>query len=95
MYRLVTAHLGSVRAVVQWARNDAWGTALADSGAGFQPFGFAGGLTDAAAGLVRFGVTRPVQDRSPGASPSMASRRNGAGCLADGSNNLHQSRELP
>ncbi|MBK6423671.1 MAG: hypothetical protein IPI38_19055 [Gemmatimonadetes bacterium] len=64
MYRLVTDHLGSVRAVVdtaigavvQWASYDAWGNVLADSGAGFQPFGFAGGLTDGATGLVRFGV---------------------------------------
>ncbi|MBK6423673.1 MAG: hypothetical protein IPI38_19045 [Gemmatimonadetes bacterium] len=64
VYRLVTDHLGSVRAVVdtatgavaQWTSYDAWGNVLADSGAGFQPFGFAGGLTDAATGLVRFGA---------------------------------------
>ena len=64
VYRLVTDHLGSVRAVVdtatgavaQWTAYDAWGNVLADSGAGFQPFGFAGGLTDGATGLVRFGV---------------------------------------
>ena len=64
VYRLVTDHLGSVRAVVdtatgavaQWTAYDAWGNVLADSGAGFQSFGFAGGLTDAATGLVRFGV---------------------------------------
>ncbi|MBK7923492.1 MAG: hypothetical protein IPJ95_07635 [Gemmatimonadetes bacterium] len=64
VYRLVTDHLGSVRAVVdtatgavaQWTAYDAWGNVLADSGAGFQPFGFAGGLTDSATGLVRFGA---------------------------------------
>jgi RHS repeat-associated protein len=64
VYRLVTDHLGSVRAVVdtatgavaQWTAYDAWGNVLADSGAGFQPFGFAGGLTDGATGLVRFGA---------------------------------------
>ncbi|MBK6782288.1 MAG: RHS repeat-associated core domain-containing protein, partial [Gemmatimonadetes bacterium] len=64
VYRLVTDHLGSVRAVVdtatgavaQWTSYDAWGNVLADSGAGFQPFGFAGGLTDGATGLVRFGA---------------------------------------
>ncbi|MBK9066951.1 MAG: RHS repeat-associated core domain-containing protein [Gemmatimonadetes bacterium] len=64
VYRLVTDHLGSVRAVVdtatgavaQWTSYDAWGNVLADSGSGFQPFGFAGGLTDGATGLVRFGV---------------------------------------
>ncbi|MBK7717477.1 MAG: RHS repeat protein [Gemmatimonadetes bacterium] len=51
VYRLVTDHLGSVRAVVdtatgavaQWTSYDAWGDVLADSGSGFQPFGFAGG----------------------------------------------------
>ncbi|MBK6423666.1 MAG: RHS repeat-associated core domain-containing protein [Gemmatimonadetes bacterium] len=37
-------------------QHDAWGDVLADSGSGFQPFGFAGGLTDGATGLVRFGV---------------------------------------
>lgn len=64
VYRLITDHLGSVRAVVdtangavaQWVTYDAWGNVLADSGAWFQPFGFAGGLTDSATGLVRFGV---------------------------------------
>ncbi len=51
VYRLLTDHLGSVRAVVdtvtgtvaQWTTYDAWGNVLAGSGAGFQPFGFAGG----------------------------------------------------
>ena len=60
----MTDHLGSVRAVVdtstgsiaQWTSYDAWGNVLADSGAGFQPFGFGGGLTDSATGLVRFGA---------------------------------------
>ncbi|MBK9066629.1 MAG: hypothetical protein IPL76_07030 [Gemmatimonadetes bacterium] len=64
VYRLVTDHLGSVRAVVdtatgavaQWTTYDAWGNVLADSGAGSQPFGFAGGMADSATGLVRFGA---------------------------------------
>jgi len=64
VYRLVTDHLGSVRAVVdtatgavaQWTSYDAWGNVLADSGSGFQPFGFAGGMADSATGLVRFGA---------------------------------------
>ncbi len=64
VYRLLTDHLGSVRAVVdtatgtvaQWTTYDAWGNVLAGSGAGFQPFGFAGGLSDSATGLVRFGA---------------------------------------
>ena len=64
VYRLVTDHLGSVRAVVdtatgavvQWTAYDAWGNVLADSGTGFQPFGFAGALKDSATGLVRFGA---------------------------------------
>jgi len=64
VYRLVTDHLGSVRLVVdtatgtvaQWAKYDEWGVVTADSGAGFQPFGFAGGMTEITAGLVRFGA---------------------------------------
>ncbi|MBK9066626.1 MAG: RHS repeat-associated core domain-containing protein [Gemmatimonadetes bacterium] len=43
-------------AVAQWTAYDAWGNVLADSGAGFQPFGFAGGMADSATGLVRFGA---------------------------------------
>jgi RHS repeat-associated protein len=63
VYRLVTDHLGSVRLVVdtatgtvaQWTKYDEWGVVTADSGAGFQPFGFAGGITDLSTGLTRFG----------------------------------------
>lgn len=63
-YRLLTDHLGSVRLVlnastgqiVQRMDYDAFGRVLSDSNPGFQPFGFAGGLYDAATGLVRFGA---------------------------------------
>jgi RHS repeat-associated protein len=64
-YRLVTDHLGSVRLVVevsavsnivQQVSYDAWGKVVAESGAGFQPFGYAGGIYDADTGLVRFGA---------------------------------------
>ncbi|HWP06341.1 MAG TPA: RHS repeat-associated core domain-containing protein, partial [Polyangiaceae bacterium] len=56
--------LGSVRevidadsgAVVQTLRYDEFGVVLADTNPGFQPFGFAGGLYDAATGLVHFGA---------------------------------------
>jgi RHS repeat-associated protein len=63
-YRLVTDHLGSVRLVVKAATGevvqrmdyDAFGRVLNDTNAGFQPFGFAGGLYDDDTGLVRFGA---------------------------------------
>ncbi|MBU0609930.1 MAG: RHS repeat-associated core domain-containing protein, partial [Armatimonadetes bacterium] len=63
-YRFVTDQVGSVRLVVDVATGtvvqridyDAWGVVLSDSAPGFQPFGFAGGLYDAATGLVRFGA---------------------------------------
>jgi RHS repeat-associated protein len=63
-YRLITDHLGSVRKVVDVANGvvaqelsyDAWGRVLIDTNPGFQPFGFAGGLYDADADLVRFGA---------------------------------------
>lgn len=63
-YRVVSDHLGSVRlvvdtadgAVVQRIDYDAFGQRLADSNPGLQPFGFAGGLTDADTGLVAFGA---------------------------------------
>ena len=62
-YRLLTDHLGSVRFVVnagdgtiaQRIDYDAWGVVTADTNAGFQPFGFAGGLYDPTTSLVRFG----------------------------------------
>ncbi|HJK91189.1 MAG TPA: RHS repeat-associated core domain-containing protein [Polyangiaceae bacterium LLY-WYZ-15_(1-7)] len=63
-YRFVVDHLGSVRRVVdvdsgdvaQALDYDAFGRVLRDTRPGFQPFGFAGGLWDADAGLVRFGA---------------------------------------
>jgi len=64
VYRLISDHLGSVRLVVDTATGtiaqridyDEFGVATVVSGAGFQPFGFAGGLTDSATTLVRFGA---------------------------------------
>jgi RHS repeat-associated protein len=64
MYRVVQDHLGSVRLVVnaqngevaQSIEYDAFGRVLTETGSGFQPFGFAGGLYDAVTGLVRFGA---------------------------------------
>src|SRR5262245_10373543 len=63
-YRLVVDHVGSVRRVVDVATGvvvqeiaySAFGRVLSDSNPGWQPFGFAGGLWDAATGLVRFGA---------------------------------------
>jgi RHS repeat-associated protein len=63
-YRIVTDQLGSVRLVVdamtgqvaQRMDYDLYGRVLADTSPGFQPFGFAGGMYDAATGLVRFGA---------------------------------------
>jgi RHS repeat-associated protein len=64
VYVFVTDHLGSVRDVVRSSDDtlvqaltyDAWGKVTSDTNPGFQPFGFAGGLYDAATGLVRFGA---------------------------------------
>lgn len=61
-YRLITDHAGSVRLVVNAANGtiaqrldyDSFGRVTQDTNPGFQPFGFAGGLYDAASGLVRF-----------------------------------------
>ncbi|WP_394829340.1 RHS repeat-associated core domain-containing protein [Pendulispora albinea] len=64
-YALVSDHLGSVRLVVNSGTNtaaaqaldyDVWGRVTSDSSAGFQPFGFGGGLYDPDTGLVRFGA---------------------------------------
>jgi RHS repeat-associated protein len=63
-YRLISDHLGSVRLVVdattgvvaQRLDYDEFGKVMSDTNAGFQPFGFAGGLYDADTGLVRFGA---------------------------------------
>ena len=64
MYRIVKDPLGSVRLVVdattgetvQRIDYDEFGRILLNSNPGFQPFGYAGGLTDDASGLVRFGT---------------------------------------
>jgi RHS repeat-associated protein len=63
-YAFLTDSRGSMRAVLntttgafeQTMAYDAFGRVLEDSNPGFQPFGFAGGLYDAATGLVRFGA---------------------------------------
>ncbi len=63
-YRLITDQVGSVRMVVDAATGvvaqkisyDEFGVVSSDTNPGFQPFGFAGGLYDAATGLVRFGA---------------------------------------
>jgi RHS repeat-associated protein len=63
-YRVVKDHLGSVRLIVnattgevaQSIDYDAYGRVINETGAGFQPFGFAGGLYDATTKLVRFGA---------------------------------------
>jgi RHS repeat-associated protein len=63
-YRLIADHLGSVRLVVNTADGsvvqridyDEFGRVTRNTAAGFQPFGFAGGLLDDHTGLVRFGA---------------------------------------
>jgi RHS repeat-associated protein len=63
-YRIVSDHLGSPRlvvntatgAVVQRLDYDEWGRVTGETNAGFQPFGYAGGLYDRDTGLVRFGA---------------------------------------
>ena len=64
-YRIVTDHSGSVRLVVNADTGasvheltyDEFGRVISESGtAGFQPFGFAGGLYDRGTGLIRFGT---------------------------------------
>jgi RHS repeat-associated protein len=64
-YRILSDQLGSPRLVIAIATGavaqridyDEWGNATIVSGpADFQPFGFAGGITDRDAGLVRFGA---------------------------------------
>jgi len=63
-YRYVTDQLGSVRLVVDAATGnvaeridyDEYGVVIKDTNPGFQPFGFAGGITDTHTGLVRFGA---------------------------------------
>jgi len=63
-YRLLTDHLGSVRLVLDTATGataqrldyDEFGQITQDTNAGFQPFGFAGGLYDQHTKLTRFGA---------------------------------------
>ncbi len=63
-YRIITDQVGSVRLVVsatdgtiaQRIDYTAFGEVLNDTNAGFQPFGFAGGLYDVDTGLLRFGA---------------------------------------
>ncbi len=63
-YRVVVDHLGTPRLLVSSTTGtvgqrldfDEWGQAIADSSAGFQVFGFAGGIYDPDTGLVRFGA---------------------------------------
>ncbi len=69
-YRIVSDRLGSVRLVLDAATGetvqrmdyDTYGRVLEDTNVGFQCFGYAGGLWDAATGLVRFGA----RDYDPG-----------------------------
>src|SRR5438045_1845194 len=73
IYRLFTDQVGSVRLVVDTTSGalveridwDEFGNLVADAAPGFQPFGFAGGLKDADAGLTRFGARdyNPVTGR--------------------------------
>jgi RHS repeat-associated protein len=63
LYRFIVDQLGSVRLVVevddgtiaQRMDYDAWGHVVSELNAGFQPFGYAGGLYDPITELVRFG----------------------------------------
>jgi RHS repeat-associated protein len=63
-YKVITDHLGSVvavadastGAVAQAISYDEFGRVLSDTNPGFQPFGFAGGLSDSDTGLVLFGA---------------------------------------
>ncbi|MCY7378658.1 MAG: hypothetical protein LH467_04875, partial [Gemmatimonadaceae bacterium] len=61
-YRLITDERGSVRFVVEAATGiiaqrieyDEYGRVLLDTHSGFQPFGYAGGISDEATALIRF-----------------------------------------
>jgi len=63
-YRVISDHLGSVRAVVdiddgtvkQEMDYGVWGNVTRDTNPGFQPFGFAGGIYDPDTKLTRFGA---------------------------------------
>jgi len=49
-------HYASTGAVAQRLDYDEYGVVIQDTNPGFQPFGFAGGITDTHTGLVRFGA---------------------------------------
>jgi RHS repeat-associated protein len=78
-YRIVTDSLGSPRlivdassgSVVQQLDYDEFGKVTMDTNPGFQPFGFAGGLTDRDTGLVHFGEREydPAEGRWMTADP--------------------------
>ena len=63
-YRYITDQLGSVRLVVNAATGaiaqrideEEHGVFIQDTNSGFQPFSFAGGITDSHTGVVRFGA---------------------------------------
>jgi RHS repeat-associated protein len=63
-YRVFADHLGSPRLIVNASTGaveqrmdfDEWGNVVSDTNPGFTPFGFAGGLYEAATKLTRFGV---------------------------------------
>lgn len=63
-YRIVSDHLGSPRIVIDTTTGkvvqkmdfDAYGSLIADTNIGFQPFGFSGGIYDQQVRLIRFGV---------------------------------------
>jgi RHS repeat-associated protein len=63
-YRLIRDHLGSVRLVVNVASGtiaqrlayDEFGTQVENTTPDWQPFGYAGGISDSHSGLVRFGA---------------------------------------
>ena len=88
LYRIAQDHLGSVRMVIkasdgtsctdcgtvaQRVDYDAFGTITTQTGAGFQAFGFAGGLVDADTGLVQMGARwyRPAIGRFISKDPTL------------------------
>src|SRR5262249_5451128 len=90
-YRILTDQLGSPRAVIDNNTGvivarfdyDEWGVVVAETNSGFQPFGFAGGLSDSMTGLVRFGT----RDYAPTSGRWIAKDRVG---LGGGSPNLYE-----
>jgi len=82
-YRIIADQLGSPRlvvntvtgAVAEQMNYDEFGNVLQDSNAGFQPFGFAGGLKDPYTGFIRFGARdyNPSTGRWAAKDPSLFS----------------------